>query len=120
MIDLTFAVMKDGKQQTAEVIIITIFLNKELRFAMMKSGVPQYSTIEGLKLNPSTIVSEFPDLEGQPEMYVKKEGIKRFKEHIKSIETMEGIKQYLTEDLAKHGYKLIMSQRKGFRPVREK
>lgn len=119
MLDLTFAVMKDGTQQTTEVVVITVFPNKELRFAMMKQGMAQYSTIEGLRLNPATIIEEFPDLEGQEIPYIRKEGLRRFKDHIKRMESMSMIKEYLKEDLAKHGYKLIMSQRKGHRPKKE-
>ena len=119
MIDLTFAIVKDGNLQTPELIVITVYPNKTLRFAQMKSGIPMYSMIEGLRLDPSGIVKEFPDLEGKPIPEMKRTAIKRFKEHIKNLNTIEEVKQYLKSDLIKHGYKLIMSQRKGFRPQKE-
>ena len=119
MIDLIFGVMKDGKLQTAETIAITVFPNKTLVFTRTQGGSVMKAPIEGLKLNPSTIIKEFPDLKDQPAEYVKKEGIERFKEHIKKMNSMMEIKEYLKEDLAKHGYTLIGSRRKGFRYQRE-
>jgi len=120
MIDLIFALSKEGKQATAETVVVTIFLNKTLRFSMMKSGTPTYSYIEGLKLSLPGIIKEFPDLEGKPVAEIKRTAVERMKEKIRNMNSMLEIKDYLKEDLAKHGYKLIMSQRKGHRPVREK
>ena len=119
MIDLIFGIMKDGKLQTTETLAITVYPNKTLVFTKTQGGNVMQAPIEGLKLNPSTIIQEFPDLEGQPAEYVKKEGIRRFKEHIKRMNSMQEITEYLKEDLAKHGYKLIMSRRKGFRLQKE-
>lgn len=119
MIDLIFGIVKDGELQTTNTMAITIYPNKTLVFTKTQSGSVMQSSIEGLQLNPATIVKEFPDLKDQPSNYVKKEGIKRFKEHIKSLGSMMEIKEYLKQDLMKHGYKLIGSRRKGFRYIKE-
>ena len=107
---LTFA-HPDGKPVVIEII------GKSLRFCAIEGGYWKYAPIEGLKLNPATIVQEFPDLEGKPIDEIKKEAIKRFKEKLSNFDTKEQIKDYLEQDLRPHGYRLIMYQRKGCRPV---
>jgi len=110
--DLTF--LKD-----AEVVVLRV-MGKEVYFAKIVGGIPKYTPIEGLRLNPTGIVEEFPDLKGKPIEEIKKEGVKRFKQHIKSLNSLKEIRDYLQKDLEKHGYKLIMIHRKGFRPERVK
>ena len=100
-----------------EITVIRIN-GRHLYFNQMVRGVPMMSTIEGLKLNPATIVKEFPDLEGKPLNEIRREAIRRFKERIEKMNSEAEIMDYLRMDLEKHGYKLIMMQRQGFRPVR--
>jgi hypothetical protein len=102
-----------------EVSLIRVTENQIL-FARNVRGQPMYSTIEGLRLNPTTIVKEFPDLKGKSIDTIKKEGIKRFKEHISKLKSEQAIEDYLKKDLAKHGHKLIMRQKQGFRPEKVK
>jgi len=99
----------------SEVIVIKI-VGKQIFFNIVQNGVPMQTTIEGLKLNPVTIVEEFPDLKGKPIVEIKKEGVRRFKEHIAGMNTQEEIKNYLEIDLRKHGFKLTMIHRLGHRP----
>ena len=104
-------------QKGTELSVIRIN-GKSLTFGQMKGANPIYTTLKGLKLNPATIVKEFPDLEGKPIGDIKKEGVRRFTEHIKKMNSEFEIKDYVHEDLKKHGYKFIMWQKQGWRPVR--
>ena len=79
-----------------------------------------WSGIEGLKLDPHGILKQFPDLKGMKIGDMRKEAIKRLKEHIFKMDSMEEVKKYVVNDLKPHGYKLIAIRRKGFRPVRVK
>lgn len=110
--DLTFI-------KGTEPIVVRV-KGRELYFAKVQGGRTMFAPIEGLRLNPAGIVKEFPDLEGKPIIEIKKAAIKRFKEHIKSLNSLNDIRNYLQKDLVKHGYKLIMVQRNGFRPERVK
>lgn len=116
--DLIFAIIKKGKMQTAETIVITIYPNKTLTFAKTQGTQVMKTTIEGLRLNPATIVNEFPDLKDKPAKEVKKIGIQRFKEHIESMDSLQEIKEYLQKDLSKHGYTLIGVKRPGHRSIK--
>lgn len=109
MIDLTFL------QPNSQIVHIKVASNKELTFYIVQAGFVQYTTIEGLKLNPTTIVEKFPDLAGKPIGEIRAEGIKRFKEHIAQLATFDAIKEYLKQDLGQFGWKLILEQRKGWR-----
>ena len=97
-----------------QVIQIT---GKELVFAELVGGMPKIATIEGLRLVPSEIVKKFPDLKGKPIEYIKKEAIRRFKEHLKSMKSEEEIMEYVRKELEPHGYQLLMYQKSGWRPV---
>jgi len=104
-------------QKGTEMSVIKI-QGKNITFGQMKGANPIYTTIEGLKLNPATIIKEFPDLEGEPIPKIKKEGVRRFKEHIKTMKSEFEIKDYVHQDLKKHGYKFIMWQKQGWRPIK--
>jgi len=73
-----------------------------------------YTTIEGLKLNKAGVIKEFPDLKDNENW--KGEAVKRFKEHIKKLNNEQNRKNYVIEELKKHGYTPISIQRKGYRP----
>jgi hypothetical protein len=93
--------------------------NHNLTFMQMNRGYGKYSGIEGLKFDQEGIIKEFPDLIDKPFGEQKIEAIRRLKSKIKTLNTEEEIKNYLKEDLAKHGYKLKGSQRAGFRMLKE-
>lgn len=102
-------------RKVTEVIGIRIN-NKSVFFSKVQGPYTKYSSIDGLKLDVGGIIAEFPDLKDKPTEEIKKEGVKRFKAHIETLETEQEIQDYITKDLAKHGYKLIVVKRAGFRP----
>jgi hypothetical protein len=104
-------------QRGTEMTVVKI-QGKNLVFGQMKGANPIYTTIEGLKLNPATIIKEFPDLEGKPINEIKKEAVARLKQHIKTMKSEFEIKDYVNNDLKKHGYKMIMWHKQGWRPIR--
>jgi len=106
-------------QKGTDVIVIKVS-GRSVTFNRMVGKHAMYTTIEGLQLNPSTIVEEFPDLKGKEIFEIKKEGIKRFKEHLQKMNSENDIMDYLHDDLKKHGYNFLMFQRQGWRPVRVK
>ena len=110
MTDLIFLFEKTG-----EVVIISIGVGYITRFAQVINGIPIYSTLEGLKFSVAGIVKEFPDLKDNKIGYIKREGLRRFKEHLKTMKTEKDTVRYLRDDMKKHGYKLISVHRKGFR-----
>ena len=91
-----------------------------LFFAKAQGNWVKYTGVEGLKFSIGGILNQFPDLEGKPEDEIKKEGIKRFLDHIGSMKSETDVMHYIKEDLSKHGYILIMFQKKGHRPTRVK
>lgn len=88
-----------------------------ITFNQSVGGVPMFTTIEGLKLNPASIIEQFPDLKDKTIPEIKREAIKRFKEKIKTFTTEQQVQDYLQEDLRKHGLILKMIYKKGFRPT---
>ena len=113
MTDLTFV-----HQASGEIAVITISHTKITRFARLVNGIPTYTKLEGLQLNPAGIVKEFPDLEGKPLLEMRKIALERFKNHLDSLGTEQKCIDYLKLDLYKHGYKMIMIHRRGHRPIR--
>jgi len=103
-----------------ELIAIRVNENKTLTFGQQIGGWFRFSGIEGLKLSISGILEEFPDLKEKNDKEVREEGLKRFLSHIKSMKTKEEISNYVTEDLKKYGYVLIMKVKKGHRPIKVK
>lgn len=102
-----------------ELVAIRI-IGSTLYFSQIMGGHVKYAGIEGLRLSPSGIIKEFPDLKGKPIAAMRKEALKRLKKHIKKMNSEDEIKDYLKTDLAKYGYKLTIIQKKGFRPIKVK
>ena len=72
-----------------------------------------FTTIDGLQLNKTGVIKEFPDLKDKENWQsIARE---RFKEKVKSMETEMERANYIIEDLKKYGYKPLYIQRKGFR-----
>lgn len=109
MMVLTFS-----HEPTGDIAIVKV-QGKDIIFGTMSGGKTQYTPIEGLKFSIAGILKEFPDLEGKPVGEIRKEGLRRFKEHFYGLLTWESRKNYLRDDLAKHGYKLVYQQLPGQR-----
>ncbi len=112
MIQITFADPK-GKP-----VVFEATPGKILRVSMIVKGLPCWTPLEGIHFEPSGIVKEFPDLKGKPLHIIKKEGLKRFKKHLLGMNELQ-IKEYLKEDLKKHGFKFLVWMKPGFRPQRK-
>jgi len=74
------------------------------------------TTIEGLRLNKSGVIKQFPDLDNNESW--KKEAIERFKIHINKMKKEKDKINYIREELEMHGYEPLFMQRAGFRPER--
>jgi len=74
------------------------------------------TTIEGLRLSKAGVIKEFPDLKNKKNW--KEEAIKRFKNHIKSLDKEEDVSDYIVKELKKYGYEPLLKQKAGFRPKR--
>jgi len=98
-------------------VVFSIAHNRIININITDRGlVHQVSKIEQLNLNPATIVKEFPDLRGQSIEDIKREGVKRFYEHISKMKSENELKDYIVNDLTKkHGYKCMGFQKDGFR-----
>lgn len=75
-----------------------------------------FGDIDGIKLNKSGVIKEFPDLEDKEDW--QKQARDRFKEKIRKMETEQEKIKYIIEDLSKWGYKPLYIQKQGHRPVR--
>jgi len=99
-------------QFNSEIILIRVDGNT-VRFANSIFGA-QMADIRGLKLDYGGVCRQFPDLQMKDDW--KEQAILRFKNKIQSFKTEQQKLDYLVEDLASHGYKLIKVQKKGWRP----
>ncbi len=100
----------------SEKILVTIKGNN-IFFSSTDQGAIQ-STIDGLKLDYSGVIKEFPDLEGKDNW--REETIKRFKKKIKELRTEQDRADYIIYDLKKFGYVAEQIQKGGFRPEKIK
>jgi hypothetical protein len=89
-----------------EVISIKIEGTK-IGFSQLQGRNVIYSDISGLKLSIAGIIRQFPDLADKDAKEIRKEGVKRFKEHLISLGSEEKIAKYLIDDLKKWGYELV-------------
>ena len=97
-------------------ILVTIKGDKIL-FSSTEYGAVE-STIDGLKLDYSGVIREFPDLEGDDKW--KEKAIIKFKEKIKELSTEKDRADYIIYDLQKYGYVPEQIQKGGFRPEKIK
>jgi hypothetical protein len=106
---------------TGNVMVFDISGNRIIRMGNVVNGIPRWTAkLEGLKLNLSTTVKEFPDLAGKPIEEIRTIALKRFREKLKSIPTEKDMIEYMKEDLEKHGNVLISIHKKGHRPIKVK
>ena len=82
------------------------------------NGSPNFSTIDGLKLDKTGTLKEFPDLKDKENW--RQIAIERFKEYFKKLETEIEKTKYVINDLKKFGWKPIALQRAGHRLQRIK
>jgi len=80
------------------------------------SQFQRFTEIDGLKIDKSGALKEFPDLKDKKDW--KEITIKRFKEKIKKMKSEDERIKYVMEDLIKYGYKPLYIQKQGFRPVK--
>lgn len=78
------------------------------------SNSPTFGDIDGMKLDKSGTVKEFPDLKDNTDW--QRIARERFKEKIRGFDTEEARIKYIIEDLQKFGYIPRYIQRQGFRP----
>lgn len=97
-----------------EVVVVRITGHK-VEFGNTTFGA-KLGTIEGLKLDYTGTVREFPDLMDDLDWRVK--AIERFKAHIKKLDNENNIMKYIIDELGKHGYKAHYYQKAGGRPVK--
>ena len=109
---MTDLVFQDPK---GAAMAITLIGKNHLRFTVIDKGIIQQTPMEGLTFNVSGIIKEFPDLAGQSIIDIRRQGVKRFREHIEKMKSHKEIEEYLVSDLAKHGYKYLGKRRAGFR-----
>ena len=93
-------------------LIEVIIKGNEVLFSDCSSGV--ITTIEGLKLDKSGVLNEFPDLKENKDW--RKEATKRFKKHTRKFKTETKKIEYIKKELSKHGYEPLIKQRAGWRP----
>ncbi|KKM83532.1 hypothetical protein LCGC14_1308470 [marine sediment metagenome] len=97
-------------------ILVTI-REANISFSSTAMGTVE-STIDGLKLDYSGVILEFPELEGKDNW--KQEAIKRFKKKIKELPTEQDRADYIIYDLKKYGYVPEQIQKGGHRPKKIK
>lgn len=100
-----------------EIVIVKI-QGDELYFSNEQMGYKTFVPLELLRLSLSGILKEFPDLEGKEDSEIKKEAIKRLRNHIKTILGYTEKREYVIKELEKHGYVPKFIRRPGFRDVR--
>jgi len=108
MINITFLF---GNQ-----IIEVKIIGSEIYFAEVRGAKAIFVPIEKLKLSVAGILKEFPDLAELSEGDIKIEGIKRFKEKMRKMDSEENIAGYIIKDLTQYGYVPKLYQKNGFRP----
>jgi len=75
-----------------------------------------WADIDGLKLDRSGVIKEFPELKDDEDWQSKAR--ERFKEKMKTMKTEKERAEYVLDDLSKFGYIPRYWQQSGFRPVK--
>ena len=93
-------------------LIQVVVKGNELLFYDISTGT--ITTIEGIKLDMSGVIKEFPDLKDDEEW--RKKAINRLKEYMKKINGEMNKLNYVKNELVKFGWEAKYFQRAGFRP----
>jgi len=104
--------------QLAEEMVIVKAQGNNILFSNSMTHFTQFVPIEVVRLNVTGILKQFPDLKDLPESEIRRTAIKRFKEHIKNLDSEMKVKNYLIEEFEKMGYVLKSVQMEGFRPTK--
>jgi hypothetical protein len=80
------------------------------------SSSPNFSDIDGIRLDKYGVIKEFPDLKDKDDW--QKQARDRFKMKIKELKTEDERVKYIITDLNKFGYIPKYIQKAGFRPVK--
>jgi hypothetical protein len=90
--------------QEAEVIVY----GQNVIFTTASGGTVKGGVLErDMMISVVGILKDHPDLANKPVEVIRAEGVRRFKEKLFGLPSWEARKNYLKEDLARHGYKLI-------------
>lgn len=95
-----------------EVVLIRI-TGHNIEFGNTLFGA-KMGTIDGLKMDYSGTIRQFPDL--KKDLDWREKAIIRFKEHIHKLQSEKDIMKYIIGDLKKHGYIARRYQVAGQRP----
>ena len=80
------------------------------------SQLAQWADIEGIRLDKTGVIKEFPDLKDDEDW--QKKARERFKEKMKNMTSETERAEYIITDLIKYGYKPQYWQRQGFRVIK--
>jgi len=100
--------------------VFVIINGHNLLFSTSQTNFQQYAPIEGLALKKAGILKQFPDLKDMEPGEMRAEAIRRFKEHVKTLENEYRIKDYVVDELTKQGYILKSTQIDGHRAQKVK
>jgi GTP1/Obg family GTP-binding protein len=103
-----------GTFQLGQDLIQVVVRGNELMFYDISTGT--ITTIEGLKLDFSGVIKEFPDLKDEDEW--RKKAIERLKTHMKKFDKEMDKLNYVKNELVKFGWKALYFQKAGFRPMK--
>lgn len=92
-------------------MIEVIVRGNELLFNDMNGMI---TTLEGLKLDKTGVLKEFPDLKDAKDW--RKQAVERLKKHLRTMGTEIQKTNYVKDELIKFGYEPKMLQRAGHRP----
>ena len=104
--------MIQGTFKLASDLVQVVIRGNELLFYDISSGT--ITTIEGLKLDLTGVIKEFPDLKDDEDW--KKKAIERLKEYMKQFGKEIDKLNYVKLELTKWGWEALYFQRAGFRP----
>jgi hypothetical protein len=86
-----------------DVMVLKLYANGDMLIGINQ----QYTNLEGLNWNVAKIVEEWPDLKGLSVNDIKKEGLVRFKAHLRSLLTWDAKKNSLVKSLKPLGYEML-------------
>jgi len=87
-------------------MVIVRIEDKNVSFATSDTNFSQFVPIDNLNLSIQGILKEFPELRRLPDKEIRKEAVKRFKNHIQNLGGEDDIKKYIIAELEKEGYVL--------------
>lgn len=86
---------------------------KDTNLLFRTAGLGLITSVEGLRIDKSGVLKEFPDLEDNNEW--RKIALERLKEKVKTIDGEMNRLYYVKDELTKFGWKPLFYQPAGFR-----